>query len=232
MIKFRLYFDKDKETAWLNEMSNQGYALTDFFMGFYVFQKCEKGQYTYQIDFGNQFFSVSKDYREFMADAGIEIVQTWGFWVFLRKPSSEGEFQLYTDVDSQIEHYSKIRSMFKAVTILEFVCFFINFTAALTSNLPISWTCTFLLLAIVIGFINITFRTNDIIRELKERKTGIAAPGKKNVSPFLIIGLFLNAIGLLTQEYLSIYVKTPLTLLAIIFMLIGIVQVSRNNREA
>ena len=38
MTKFRLYLDKDKETAWLNEMAAQGYALTGFYAGFYKFE--------------------------------------------------------------------------------------------------------------------------------------------------------------------------------------------------
>lgn len=54
-----------------------------------------------------------------MSDADIEIVQTWGFWIFLRKLTSKGEFELYSDVDSQIEHYQKIKKMFKIVTIEE-----------------------------------------------------------------------------------------------------------------
>ena len=38
MTKFRLYFDKDKETAWINEMVKKGYAMTGFFAGFYQFE--------------------------------------------------------------------------------------------------------------------------------------------------------------------------------------------------
>ena len=56
MIKFKLCFDKDKETQWLNEMANLWWAMTSFFVGFYKFERCEKGKYSYQIDFGNKFF--------------------------------------------------------------------------------------------------------------------------------------------------------------------------------
>ena len=82
MIIFKLYLDKDAETNWLNEMSEKGWAFKSFFAGFYTFEKCEEGKYAYQIDFGE----VSDEYREFMKEAGIEIVQTWGWWVILRKP--------------------------------------------------------------------------------------------------------------------------------------------------
>lgn len=31
MVKFKLYYDKDKEIEWLNEMAMQGHALSSFF---------------------------------------------------------------------------------------------------------------------------------------------------------------------------------------------------------
>ena len=89
-----------------------------FFAGFYSFEKCEPRQYVYQVDFGNRFFSVNEEYRDFMQDTGVDIVQTWGFWIILRKQAGEGTFELYTDVDSTIEHYTKIRRMFKAVAVV------------------------------------------------------------------------------------------------------------------
>ena len=230
MIKFKLYFDKDKETQWLNEMSQKGWAMTGFFAGFYRFEPCEKGKYSYQIDFGNEFFSVSNDYREFMSDSDIEIIQSWGFWVFLRKLSSEGEFQLYTDVDSQIEHYKKIRNMFKAVTVIELICLFIELFSASMTNSPLLWSFVFLILAIIIAFFNITNRTNDIIHELTERKTGIEEPRSRSISIFLIIGLLLNSCVLMMKDSIPSYIVCPLQLIVIVLMLVGVYQTARKRR--
>lgn len=230
MIKYKLYFDKDKETQWLNEMSQKGWAMTGFFAGFYRFEPCEKGKYTYQIDFGNEFFSVSDDYREFMSDSDIEIIQSWGFWVFLRKLSSEGEFQLYTDVDSQIEHYKKIRNMFKAVTVIELICLFIELFSASMTNSPLLWSFVFLILAIIIAFFNITNRTNDIIHELTERKTGIEEPRSRSISIFLILGLLLNSCVLMMKDSIPSYIVCPLQLIVIVLMLVGVYQTARKRR--
>lgn len=230
MIRFKLYFDKDKETRWLNDMADQGWAMNGFFAGFYRFEPCEKGKYTYQIDFGNEFFSVSDDYREFMSDSDIEIIQSWGFWVFLRKLSSEGEFQLYTDVDSQIEHYKKIRNMFKAVTVIELICLFIELFSASMTNSPLLWSFVFLILAIIIAFFNITNRTNDIIHELTERKTGIEEPRSKSISIFLIIGLLLNSCVLMMKDSIPSYIVCPIQILVIALMLIGVYQTARKRR--
>ena len=74
MTKFRIYFDKDKEVTWLNEMAAKGWAMTSFGCCVYHFEPCRPGEYLYQIDFGDGAFSVSEDYREFMSEAGVEIV--------------------------------------------------------------------------------------------------------------------------------------------------------------
>ena len=50
MKKFKLYFDKEKEETWLNEMCGKGLAMTKFFLGVYTFAPCEPGAYIYQID--------------------------------------------------------------------------------------------------------------------------------------------------------------------------------------
>lgn len=55
MLKFRMLFDKDAE--WLNSMAQNGWAMTGFFEGFYIFNPCEKGAYQYQIDFTARLFS-------------------------------------------------------------------------------------------------------------------------------------------------------------------------------
>ena len=78
MIRFRLYYNKDTETEWLNKMAADGWALTGFFAGFYRFEACEKGEYTYQVDLGAQLFSVSSEYRDLMEELGVEIVTLWG----------------------------------------------------------------------------------------------------------------------------------------------------------
>ena len=230
MIKFKLYFDKDKETRWLNEMAGEGWAMTGFFAGFYKFEQCEKGKYAYQIDFCNKLFSVSEDYREFMDEAGIEIIQPWGFWVILRQSASKGEFKLYSDIDSQMEHYEKIRKMFKVITVIELVCLFMVIFSAAQTNEPWMWGGGFLILAFVLAFAKTAIHTGDIIRELRGRKTGMEEPKNRNISGLLVSGLLLNSCSLLIQESVSSYIRIPIQVLAIVMMLVGIYQTGRGRK--
>ena len=171
MIKFRLYFDKDAETEWLNQMSEAGWEMEWFFAGFYGFKECEKGKYIYQVDFKDNFFSVSREYKEFMQDMDVEIVQNWGFWVILRKLASAGKFELYTDVDSSVEHYSKIRGMFIGAAIIEVIMMCMELYVGLTGY-NVGYIFALLIGLLLFAFVNIINKTNRIIEELKERKMG------------------------------------------------------------
>ena len=229
MIRFRLYFDKDKETAWLNEMSGCGGAMNGFFAGFYRFEKCEPGEYTYQIDFGDELYNVSDEYRGLMEDIGAEIVALWGYWIILRKPAAEGPFELYTDPESMIEHYTKIRRMFKAVTMLELIVLFIEIGCGMSGNM-FGWAFAVLIAAMVLVCINAVIRTNEVIAELEERKSGIAAEkNSRYISVLLPIGLLLNSGMIMIDESVSSFISYPLHIFAILMMAVGFVQTMRKR---
>lgn len=117
MHKFRLYFDKDKEETFLNDMAAKGYAMEKFFLGYYTFARCEPGEYTYRVDLiHGKTVKETNDFYDLVREAGGELVQTWGFWAFYRK---RGVFELYTDLESQITQYEKIRKTFLMVAIFE-----------------------------------------------------------------------------------------------------------------
>lgn len=218
MKKFRIYYDKDKETTWLNEMAAQGYAMTSFFAGLYTFDECAPGKYTYQIDFGDKLWGISEDYRDFMKENKIEVVQTWGFWIILRKQTADGPFHLYTDIDSSIEHYTKIRNMFKGASILTLICFFIECICAIYSP----WAILFAIIvgAIMLVIMNAAFKTNRIITDLKEQKGEVVAK-PTNPSPILVSGLLINSVSLID---VSDYIKIPLQILALLLIGYGITK--------
>lgn len=231
MIKFRLYFDKDAETEWLNQMAADGWAVKRFFAGFYSFEKCEKGVYRYQIDFGDRLFSVSSDYRELMQDAGIEIVQTWGYWVILRKRASEGKFELYTDAASSIGHYKKIRRMFKVVTIIELLCLFIEFYCGAFGGFQLGYAFALLIGAFLVGMLNALMRLNDTINKLNIQLTGIEKKGGcRKISALMAVGLLMNSCALLIADVIPHEVKYIIQMIAIILMVVGLFQ-TYTNRE-
>lgn len=226
MIKFRLYYDKDAETKWLNQMAADGWAMKRFFAGFFDFEKCEKGEYVYQVDFGDKLFAVSSDYRELMQDAGIEIVQTWGYWVILRKKASEGKFELYTDIPSSIEHYKKIRRMFKVVAIVEMICMFAEFCVGTVTG----YAFALLFAAVLVGLLNAVVRLNDTIADLEGRLAGIEKKCRnRNISSLMAVGLLMNSGALLLTDSVSHAITRPVQILAVIIMLAGLFQTCKHK---
>lgn len=222
MTKFRLLFNKDEEVEWLNEMSGRGWALTGYFLGFYSFVRCEPGEYVYQVDFSDKFGRVSTDYREFMAETGVEIVEIWGWWVILRQKASQGEFQMYTDVESRIGHYTKIRTMFKAVTAVEIGCLFIEVSSAVGGSGEVKFMAKLAACGIVVllaALIREILRINGILAELKGRNGDLweenASGGRRD--GLLAAGLGFNALSIvLRTNYDSQFLQGASLVLAIV----------------
>lgn len=150
MKKFRLYYDKDVEQDWLQKMSLNGWALENFFLGVYTFVPCKPGEYIYQIDILDNWGGDKEDFAAFMEDSGVEVVSQWYRWVYLRKKADDGPFEMYTDIDSKIDQYSRIKNFFQVVLIIEVICLFMEIVAAIKTGNPLFW-----LLTIIIGFITL-----------------------------------------------------------------------------
>lgn len=125
MIRWKFTFDKDEEQDWLNEYCRQGWAMVSFCVGMVRFVPCEPGEYIYQIDLLPGRGLRPDDYEgyvSFMADMDVEVIQRWGRWVYLRKRAAEGPFEVYTDLDSKLQLYRRIRGMFLWALALELLC--------------------------------------------------------------------------------------------------------------
>lgn len=173
MIKFKFCFDKDLEQDWLNGLSQEGWAMVGFAAGFYTFVPCQPGEYLYQVDLlpgSGLRASDPAGYAEFMEETGVEIVQRWFRWIFLRKRAEYGPFEVYTDIDSQIDMYRRIRQMFLWVLLLECCC-----SAGIWPNLFINNSLFFRCMAavyvmILIAIARVIWRCSRRIRELERQK--------------------------------------------------------------
>ena len=169
MKRFRLYYDKDAELVWLNDMCRRGWAMESFFLGVYTFVPCQPGEYIYQIDMpeGSGFRpSDPEGYTEFMEDIGVEVVQFWGRWVILRKKAAEGPFEFYTDPASRIAQYRRIRLFFLWALLLELLCSTGVWRGALDGGAKTVISVMFLLIIAV--FLRAIWRCTTRIRSLEK----------------------------------------------------------------
>jgi len=170
MKKIRLFYDKDAEQDWLNRLSLQGWALDNYFLGVYTFVPCEPGEYIYQIDLLDNWSGDKKDFAAFMEDSGVEVVDQWYRWVFLRKKAADGPFEMYTDAESKISQYNRVINFFRIALIVEVICFFIEINAAIHTGNALLWFFTILLGLIVLAILRIVWKCKWKIEELNRER--------------------------------------------------------------
>lgn len=170
MLKFKLYYDKDAEEDWLKKMCLNGWAFKKFFLGFYTFEKCEPGEFNYQIDLLDNWKGEKNDYSSFMEDTGVEVIDQWWRWVYLRKRASDGPFEMYTDIDSKIAQYNKIKNFFKVALVIEIICFFMELMATISTGSPLFAIFTVLLAVISLAILKIVWKCNWKIEQYKREK--------------------------------------------------------------
>jgi hypothetical protein len=176
----KAYIDYEKEEKWLNEMVSKGLALTNYAWCKYTFEDTEKGEYIYRIELLKELPShpESMKYLKFLEETGIECVAKYMRWVYLRKKSSDGEFELYTDTDSKIDHYSNISKFWFILAFAEFFIGISNVNIGLTNiqnygGFGIQYTNLILgIIVIILGFflLSLGIVLRKKIKILKDQK--------------------------------------------------------------
>ena len=100
----------DKEEKWLNEMANRGWVLDSVGFAKYTFVESEPGEYTVRLEMleNSPASSEGQDYIDFVEETGAEYIGNYMRWVYFRKKTVDGPFDLYSDVDSRIRHMDRI----------------------------------------------------------------------------------------------------------------------------
>ena len=97
-------WDFDKEEAWLNDMAQSGWVLESVGFCRYTFVKCEPGEYSVRME----MHSFDEEFLRFMQDTGAEYIGRMVMWIYFRKKTAEGSFDLFSDMDSRIRHLDGI----------------------------------------------------------------------------------------------------------------------------
>ena len=100
-------WDFDKEEMWLNKMADQGWVLDGIGFFGYKFIQCDSEEYTVR----HEMHGFDEKYIDFMRETGAEYVGRMGQWIYFRKKVSDGEFNIFSDIESKINHLNKIGKM-------------------------------------------------------------------------------------------------------------------------
>lgn len=146
-------WEYDKEEKWLNEMAGKGMALVSVGLCKYIFEDSEPGAYTCKIELLDNWPSSArgKSYIRFLEETGAEHVGSILCWIYLRKKTSEGALDLYSDIESKIKYMKRLQVFFFSLLIFELCIGIMNLSiGAFTYNMM---NTTNLFLGILLLFI-------------------------------------------------------------------------------
>ncbi|MBQ9195901.1 MAG: DUF2812 domain-containing protein [Clostridia bacterium] len=101
----------EKEEDWLNEMAMNGWVLESVGYCTYRFVRCEPGEYSVRLE----MHPYDEAYLAFMKETGAEYIGRMMMWIYFRKKTADGPFDLFSDIDSKISHLDKIGKLLATV---------------------------------------------------------------------------------------------------------------------
>ena len=125
-------WDFDKEERWLNTMAQQGWVLDKTGFCRYEFVRCEPGEYTVRLEMREH----DEGYLSFMADTGAEYVGRMVKWIYFRKKTELGPFDIFSDAESRIAHLERMCRMLRGVGIANLA---IGLANSLSPVVPMGW---------------------------------------------------------------------------------------------
>ena len=113
-------WDFDKEEKWLNSMASQGWRLCAVGYAQYTFEPCEPNTETVRLELLSSGWGTieGKDYVSFVESTGAVCVGHVLNWAYFRKTTAQGQFDLFSDIDSRIKHVNTILALIAPITLL------------------------------------------------------------------------------------------------------------------
>ncbi len=97
-------WDFEKEERWLNEMALSGWVLDKVGFAKFEFISCEPGEYTVRLEMHPH----DEEYLRFMEETDAQYIGRMVQWIYFRKKTADGEFNIFSDLDSRIKHLKTI----------------------------------------------------------------------------------------------------------------------------
>ena len=108
----KLFFvwNSEKEEKWLNEMSLKGWKLISAKLFRYDFIEEAYDGYIYRVEILRKSpkHRESYEYIQFVEETGVECIGCNGLKVYFRKKAEDGEFDLFSDINSRIKYLKRI----------------------------------------------------------------------------------------------------------------------------
>ena len=114
VFKWYWVWDFEREELWLNEMAAQGWALSRVGWCTYTFERTEPGEYEVRLECRK----ADDAYISFVQETGAEYIGRVFMWIYFRRRSELGAFELNGDLDSRIRMLNTINRFILPIGLL------------------------------------------------------------------------------------------------------------------
>lgn len=155
----------DQEEAWLNDMAAQGKALVSARYATFEFEDSQPGEYAVRLEMLENLPDTpeGKAYIEFVESTGAEYVGKVMKWVYFRKKTADGPFELHGDNATRIKHLQGIIRLLLPLTAVNVGCCVYNLGIGIAWSSVVNIICACVSAALSV----LLFRG---IYKLKEKK--------------------------------------------------------------
>ena len=142
----------DKEEQWLNDMAAKGKALVSARYATYEFEDSAPGEYAVRLEMLENApdSAEGQQYVEFVESTGAEYVGKVLKWVYFRKKTADGEFELHGDNATRIKHLRSIIRLLVPLGIVNAGAGLYNLCIGIAWNSPINVLCAGLSAAVTV----------------------------------------------------------------------------------
>ncbi len=126
----------EQEEQWLKQCSSRGMQLCDVGFLRYTFELDNPEVYNYKLELLNYWptHAESEAYIRFVEETGAEMVGSIMRWVYFRKRTRLGSFDLFSDNESKIKHLNRVLALFVPLFVMELVLGLMNVSIDRTMN--------------------------------------------------------------------------------------------------
>lgn len=144
----------DKEEKWLAECAAKGLSLVSVGFGRYAFEECTPGSYQVRLELLDNppTHPESVQYLKFLEETGAEHVGSYLRWVYLRRPTELGAFDLFSDNASRVKHLGRMIALLLPLMIMNIGAMILNLCVGIGLHSPINLVCCGIPLIITVLF--------------------------------------------------------------------------------
>lgn len=142
----------DEEDKWLNDMAAKGKALVSARYMTYEFEDSAPGEYAVRLEMLEYMpdSEEGKQYIEFVESTGAEYIGHVMKWVYFRKKTADGPFELHSDNKTRMKHLKRIIALLRPLAVVNVGMSGYNFCVGIGLASPVNVVCSLLSVAVAV----------------------------------------------------------------------------------